>query len=111
MEADDIGLLLMASAGYDPRVAPKVYEKLGIGYDLLVTPKVYQKLGMIINGDPTGRKRAKLLARSEIMDEAFFIYRFAIAQSPFYVIQTSFVQYKLQWDIQFHCIFYYTNLI
>ena len=29
VEADYIGLLLIASAGYDPRVAPKVYEKLG----------------------------------------------------------------------------------
>ncbi|XP_074363353.1 mitochondrial metalloendopeptidase OMA1-like [Apium graveolens] len=29
MEADYIGLLLMASAGYDPRVAPKMYEMLG----------------------------------------------------------------------------------
>ncbi|KAJ0782519.1 putative peptidase M48 [Helianthus annuus] len=29
IEADYIGLLLMASAGYDPRVAPKVFEKLG----------------------------------------------------------------------------------
>ncbi|TKY45069.1 Mitochondrial metalloendopeptidase OMA1 [Spatholobus suberectus] len=28
IEADYIGLLLIASAGYDPRVAPKVYEKL-----------------------------------------------------------------------------------
>ena len=29
MEADYIGRLLIASAGYDPRVTPKVYEKLG----------------------------------------------------------------------------------
>ncbi|MBA0547940.1 hypothetical protein Golob_019069, partial [Gossypium lobatum] len=29
LEADYIGLLLLASAGYDPRVAPKVFEKLG----------------------------------------------------------------------------------
>uniref|UniRef100_A0A6N2KCE2 DEAD-box ATP-dependent RNA helicase 7 n=1 Tax=Salix viminalis TaxID=40686 RepID=A0A6N2KCE2_SALVM len=28
IEADYIGLLLMASAGYDPRIAPRVYEKL-----------------------------------------------------------------------------------
>ena len=29
MEADYIGMMLMASAGYDPRIAPRVYEKLG----------------------------------------------------------------------------------
>ncbi|XP_026453095.1 mitochondrial metalloendopeptidase OMA1-like [Papaver somniferum] len=29
MEADYIGLLLLASAGYDPQMAPQVYEKLG----------------------------------------------------------------------------------
>ncbi|KAL3618610.1 metalloendopeptidase [Castilleja foliolosa] len=29
MEADYIGLLLLAAPGFDPRVAPQVYEKLG----------------------------------------------------------------------------------
>ena len=29
MEADYIGLLFMASVGYDPRIAPRVYEKMG----------------------------------------------------------------------------------
>ncbi|PNX87309.1 mitochondrial metalloendopeptidase OMA1, partial [Trifolium pratense] len=28
MEADYIGLLLMASAGYDPRPVPKIYENI-----------------------------------------------------------------------------------
>lgn len=28
IEANDIGLQLMASAGYDPRIAPQAYEKL-----------------------------------------------------------------------------------
>ncbi|KAJ4835684.1 hypothetical protein Tsubulata_016613 [Turnera subulata] len=42
-EADYIGLLLMAAAGYDPRVAPQVYEEsekmgnTGLVYDLLST--------------------------------------------------------------------------
>ncbi|CAA6656254.1 unnamed protein product [Spirodela intermedia] len=40
MEADYIGLLLLAAAGYDPRVAPMVYEKLGK-----------------ITGTPSGRER------------------------------------------------------
>ena len=29
VKADYIGLLLIASASYDPRVVPKVYEELG----------------------------------------------------------------------------------
>ncbi|TVU28422.1 hypothetical protein EJB05_19939, partial [Eragrostis curvula] len=29
MEADHVGLMLLAAAGYDPRVVPGVYEKLG----------------------------------------------------------------------------------
>ena len=29
VEADYIGLMLMASAGYDPLVAPKVFKKIG----------------------------------------------------------------------------------
>ena len=29
VEADYIGLMLMASAGYDPLVAPRVFKKIG----------------------------------------------------------------------------------
>ncbi|XP_010671183.3 mitochondrial metalloendopeptidase OMA1 [Beta vulgaris subsp. vulgaris] len=60
IEADHIGVLLMASAGYDPRVAPQVYDKLAkpLGdWNCLAT-------------HPFARMRAKLLARADVMKEA-----------------------------------------
>ncbi|WCJ20627.1 Peptidase family M48 family protein [Euphorbia peplus] len=69
LEADYIGLFLMASAGYDPRVAPRVYEKLGKlegGESLL---RDY------LSTHPSGKKRAKLLAQAKVMEEALAIYR------------------------------------
>ncbi|CAJ1978896.1 unnamed protein product [Sphenostylis stenocarpa] len=67
-EADYIGLLLMASAGYDPRVAPRVYEKLGqIAGD--------STLMDYLSTHPSGIQRAELLAQAKIMEEAFNIYR------------------------------------
>ncbi|XP_010277452.1 PREDICTED: uncharacterized protein LOC104611885 [Nelumbo nucifera] len=68
MEADYIGLLLVASAGYDPRVAPKVYEKLG-----KVTGE--SSLRDYLSTHPSGRKRAQLLTQAKVMEEAMSIYR------------------------------------
>lgn len=68
MEADYIGLLLIASAGYDPRVAPSVYEKLG-----QVTGE--SALRDYLSTHPSGKKRAQLLAQAKIMEEALSIYR------------------------------------
>ncbi|KAM5557176.1 mitochondrial metalloendopeptidase OMA1-like [Rosa sericea] len=69
LEADHIGLLLIASAGYDPRVAPTVYEKLGklSGGD--------SALRDYLTTHPSGKKRAEMLARANIMEEALTIYR------------------------------------
>ena len=72
IEADYIGLLLMASAGYDPRVAPKVYEKLG-----KVTGD--SALRDYLSTHPSGKKRAQLLARAHVMEEALAIYRQVMA--------------------------------
>ena len=68
MEADYIGLLLLASARYDPSVAPKVYEKLG---------KITGSSAMLdyLSTHPSGKKRAKLLAQAKVMEEAVSIYR------------------------------------
>ncbi|KAK1399612.1 Mitochondrial metalloendopeptidase OMA1 [Heracleum sosnowskyi] len=68
MEADYIGLLLLASARYDPRVAPMVYEKLG---------KITGSSAMkdYLSTHPSGKKRAKLLAQAKVMEEAVAIYR------------------------------------
>lgn len=72
MEADYIGLLLLASAGYDPRVAPRVYEKLG-----QLTGE--SALRDYLSTHPSGRKRAELLRQAKVMEEALGIYREAIA--------------------------------
>ncbi|XP_012465493.1 uncharacterized protein LOC105784204 [Gossypium raimondii] len=68
LEADYIGLLLLACAGYDPRVAPKVFEKLG---------KVAGDSPMqdYLSTHPSGRKRAQLLAQTQVMEEALVIYQ------------------------------------
>lgn len=68
LEADYIGLLLVASAGYDPQVAPRVYEKLGqISGD--------SKLRDYLSTHPSGKKRAQLLAQAKVMEEALTIYQ------------------------------------
>ncbi|KAK3447304.1 hypothetical protein EUGRSUZ_A02865 [Eucalyptus grandis] len=72
MEADYIGLLVIASAGYDPRVAPKVFEKLG-----KVTGD--SALRDYLSTHPSGKKRAQLLAQAPVMEEALTLYREAIA--------------------------------
>ncbi|KAJ9553240.1 hypothetical protein OSB04_017285 [Centaurea solstitialis] len=72
IEADYIGLLLMASAGYDPRVAPKVFEKLGqVSGD--------SALRDYLSTHPSGKRRSKLLSEASVMQEAVGIYREAVA--------------------------------
>ncbi|KAK1307295.1 hypothetical protein QJS10_CPA10g00747 [Acorus calamus] len=67
-EADYIGLLLVASAGYNPRVAPTVYEKLGkLSGD--------SALKNYLSTHPSGKKRAQLLSQAHVMEEALSIYR------------------------------------
>ncbi|XP_058760105.1 mitochondrial metalloendopeptidase OMA1-like isoform X1 [Vicia villosa] len=68
IEADYIGILLLASAGYDPRVAPKVYEKLG-----KVTGE--SSLRDYLSTHPSGKKRAELLAQAQVMEEALTMYK------------------------------------
>jgi len=68
IEADHIGLLLLGAAGYDPRVAPSVYEKLGkIGGD--------SALNNYLSTHPSSKKRAELLSRANVMNEALELYR------------------------------------
>jgi len=60
----------MAAAGYDPRLAPKFYEKIAKldGYDN------DSMLSSFFGTHPLGRERAKVLARPEIMEEALILY-------------------------------------
>ena len=68
-EADYIGLMLMASAGYDPRLAPKVYEKLS-----KVGPKIPSFLHYLTT-HPSGENRSKALSKAWVMQEALSNYR------------------------------------
>ncbi|PNY09856.1 mitochondrial metalloendopeptidase OMA1 [Trifolium pratense] len=55
IEADYIGLILLASAGYDPRAAPKLYKK-------------FQRItgdSTIFSTHPSGNKRAEFLAQTQ----------------------------------------------
>lgn len=66
-----IGLFLMASAGYDRWVAPKVFEKLGqVSGD--------SSLRDYLSTHPSGKRR-KLLSEASVMHEAVAIYREAMA--------------------------------
>ncbi|GJV38661.1 mitochondrial metalloendopeptidase OMA1-like protein isoform X2 [Tanacetum coccineum] len=68
-EADYIGLMLMASAGYDPRLAPKVYEKLS-----KVGPQIPSFLHYLTT-HPSGKNRSKALSKAWVMQEALSNYR------------------------------------
>ena len=71
-EADHIGLLLMAAAGFDPRLAPGFYEKMG---SLEKQPEFLQ----YASTHPSGKKRADALRQSSTMEEAVRIYEEKIA--------------------------------
>ncbi|KAK1415325.1 hypothetical protein QVD17_31104 [Tagetes erecta] len=72
IEADYIGMMLMASAGYDPQVAPKLFTKLG---------QVSGDSGLedYLSTHPSGKKRSKLLSEASVMQEAISIYQEVIA--------------------------------
>ncbi|KAL6131930.1 hypothetical protein ACLB2K_070303 [Fragaria x ananassa] len=75
-EADHIGLILMASAGYDPRVALSMYKRLG---------KIYGEDSSwpdYLHSHPSMKKRKEMMAQTNIMEEALAIYR-DICQSFF----------------------------
>ncbi|CAI9101604.1 OLC1v1038969C1 [Oldenlandia corymbosa var. corymbosa] len=62
MEADRIGMMLMAAAGYDPRRAPECLEKYG-------PPKSNFK-----SHSPTGKERAEKLRKDKVRRKAEQIY-------------------------------------
>ncbi|KAH7439972.1 hypothetical protein KP509_04G085200 [Ceratopteris richardii] len=68
LEADHIGLLLMAAAGYDPQTAPYVYEKLG---EITKSSELLQ----YVTTHPSGKKRGERLRKTGTMEEAVRIYQ------------------------------------
>lgn len=68
IEADHIGLILMAAAGYDPRLAPAFYEKLA---SIEKAPEYAQYLST----HPSGKRRGEMLRNTATMEEAMSLYR------------------------------------
>ncbi|KAF9605932.1 hypothetical protein IFM89_021080 [Coptis chinensis] len=85
LEADYIGLLLMASAGYDPRIAPKMWKKMEI-WDSCDLPEMWDSFDLSegleneeededsLSTHPSDEERANFLAQNHIMEEALTIY-------------------------------------
>ncbi|XP_044415598.1 mitochondrial metalloendopeptidase OMA1 isoform X1 [Triticum aestivum] len=74
IEADHIGILLLAAAGFDPRIAPKVHEKLGELGGNSSSLKEY------MSTHPCSKKRTRLLLDSKVMDKAMALYTEARAR-------------------------------
>ncbi|KAF5198866.1 Peptidase family m48 family protein [Thalictrum thalictroides] len=84
-EADYLGLLLMASAGYDPRIAPKVYEKFGLldGDSSPESLSFFDKLfTYLLSTHPPSMEREKLLNQAQVMEEALTLYKQARIKKP-----------------------------
>lgn len=75
-EADYIGLLLMASAAYDPREAPKVYQMLAD--DDKSSDSKFKFFHDLFSTHPPGKKRVAALSKPKVMEEAMKIYSKAI---------------------------------
>ncbi|CAN0902625.1 Mitochondrial metalloendopeptidase OMA1 [Linum grandiflorum] len=73
-EADHIGLMLMASAGYDPRAAPTVYEKLE------KLSKEKSAMSKYFSSHLSRGKRYPLLTRAPVMEEAVTLYNETMAE-------------------------------
>jgi metalloendopeptidase OMA1, mitochondrial len=68
MEADHVGLMLLAAAAYDPRVAPSVYEKLGkIGGGS-------SALDDYTSTHPSCKTRSQVLSQEHVMNKALELY-------------------------------------
>ncbi|XP_020157532.1 mitochondrial metalloendopeptidase OMA1-like [Aegilops tauschii subsp. strangulata] len=75
IEADHIGILLLAAAGFDPRIAPGFYEKLGKISGNTSVLEQYK------NTHPSSEKRSRLLAEPKVMEKAMALYREARART------------------------------
>ncbi|KAI5010733.1 hypothetical protein ZWY2020_012870 [Hordeum vulgare] len=73
LEADYIGMLLLAAAGFDPHAAPLLFEKL----ERIKGQSVLTKLLCFfqLKAHPSRRRRAWLLSQPKVMEEAMKLYR------------------------------------
>ena len=68
LEADHIGLMIMAAAGFDPRVAPEFRKKIG---EIIGDTKLMDYIGT----HPSFETRSRMLSRKEVMEEALGLYK------------------------------------
>ncbi|CAM0879362.1 unnamed protein product [Alopecurus aequalis] len=73
IEADHIGIMLLAEAGFDPHIAPTVYEKLG-----KISGNSSEKEDYL-STHPSSDKRSRILSEAKVMDKALALYREASA--------------------------------
>ena len=71
-EADYIGIMLLAAAGYDPQAALKVREKFAAMERKNNYWWRYDRRG---STHPPGEKRVQLLSQHKVMGEALQLYR------------------------------------
>nr|XP_045086184.1 mitochondrial metalloendopeptidase OMA1-like [Aegilops tauschii subsp. strangulata] len=63
LEADLIGMMILAAAGFDPRVAPEIHQK-----------RESTVLDDYIGSHPSCKKRSQVLSRGDAMKEAMELY-------------------------------------
>jgi hypothetical protein len=72
-EADYIGIMLLAAAGYDPQVAPKVCNKFA---DMERNKDYYGwRYDDCFRTHPPSKERSRLLSQHKVMGEALHLYR------------------------------------
>ncbi|KAK1270614.1 hypothetical protein QJS04_geneDACA021619 [Acorus gramineus] len=70
-EAEYIGMLLMASAGYDPHVAIRMNERQWVN-------KGKPELEDPLSTHPSEKRMAQILSQDHVMEEALSMYREAL---------------------------------
>ncbi|KAL6533549.1 hypothetical protein OROMI_027661 [Orobanche minor] len=86
-EADYIGLILVALAGYDPRVVVEFWEE--DGKDLSDRP-----FGDYVHSHPSNKKRAQLLSQPTVMEEALSLYIEVLAQRGVHIEGQNFDYFR-----------------
>ncbi|KAM3297101.1 hypothetical protein ACQJBY_039131 [Aegilops geniculata] len=67
LEADLIGMMILAAAGFDPRVAPEIHQKRE-------STMLRTVLDDYIGSHPSCKKRSQVLSRGDAMKEAMELY-------------------------------------
>ncbi|KAM3370441.1 hypothetical protein ACQJBY_018018 [Aegilops geniculata] len=80
LEADYIGMLLQAAAGFDPHAAPMSLEKEGRINRKSTLKKLLSFFSF--SAHPCTKKRSQLLSQPKVMEEAMELYREATSDGP-----------------------------